>query len=751
MTHRIPVIVWQTPTGTFTATTLDGPRASAVDVTSADALAQLKAYLVWLFRQHEGEPADLREPELRDYKIRVRPEYRTTNDSVFPVGETVQIHVTAVLGKRRDGSGVCIFPTLGHRFTYQPTDPLNELINDAVAQSLGRCTPQELVLRLAPPQISLSAIHLQDRRSRLKDEEFAPPILTRVADRLGQRNRWLRSPRGIGREALVRSLADRLTTGRASLLILGESGVGKSTVITEAALLLRRDLKRDSDAPPPVLWQTSARRLIAGMRYLGQWQERVEQVIAALADNAAVLCVENLLDLVRTGDEQPAASVAAFLIPYLERGELRLVAEVTPRELDACRRLLPGLADLFEVVRVPEFSPTETRTVLDQMLITGARQYHLEAEAGLAELIQRLFRRFVPYATFPGRVAQFTRRLLHERRSVGATHVKVADVLAQFRHDTGLPDVLLRDDIPLPQGEVLHHFQSQILGQPAACQAAAHVVTMLKTGLNDPRRPLGVLLFCGPTGVGKTEMAKALARYLFGDCDAHERLVRLDMSEYSGFGAAERLVSSSNGEVSEFIRKMRRHPFAVVLFDEIEKAAPEVHDALLGLLDEGRLTDRFGRTTNFQSAVVILTSNVGRDRATGVGFDSSAPASLEKIVLSEFRPEFVNRLDAIVPFVALDTDTIGRLAERELESVAKREGLAKMGLKLTWTADVVAHLARVGCDLRYGARPLQRAVERQVVSVVAEWRLEHPQVANSKIVLELRNGAVVVRPVFRST
>ncbi|RPI82077.1 MAG: hypothetical protein EHM42_09890, partial [Planctomycetaceae bacterium] len=134
MTHRIPVILWQSPGGTFTASTLDGPRAAVVDVTAAAALAQLKAYLVWIFRQHEGETPDLRDPELREHEVRVRPEYRTSTDSVFPVGETVQVRVTAVHGKRRDGSGVCVFPTLGQRFTYQATDPLNELVNDAVLQ-----------------------------------------------------------------------------------------------------------------------------------------------------------------------------------------------------------------------------------------------------------------------------------------------------------------------------------------------------------------------------------------------------------------------------------------------------------------------------------------------------------------------------------------------------------------------------------------------------------------------------------------
>src|SRR5204863_8817913 len=166
-----------------------------------------------------------------------------------------------------------------------------------------------------------------------------------------------------------------------------------------------------------------------------------------------------------------------------------------------------------------------------------------------------------------------------------------ADVLAEFQRETGLPEKLLRDDLPLPHEEVLAEFRTAVLGQEAACQVAAGVVTALKSGLNDPERPLGVLLFCGPTGVGKTEMAKALSRFLFGAGGAKDRLVRLDMSEYAGLGAAQRLFQNADGQLSDFIQKVRRQPFVVVLLDEIEKAAPEVLDALLGVLDEGRLTE----------------------------------------------------------------------------------------------------------------------------------------------------------------
>jgi ATP-dependent Clp protease ATP-binding subunit ClpC len=316
-------------------------------------------------------------------------------------------------------------------------------------------------------------------------------------------------------------------------------------------------------------------------------------------------------------------------------------------------------------------------------------------------------------------------------------------VLDRFQREFGLPEQLIRDDLPLPQSEVLAAFEGQILGQPSACQTAAAVVTALKTGLNDPNRPLGVLLFCGPTGVGKTETAKALARYLFGAA-AKERLVRLDMSEYSGYGAAQRLLLSDDGAVSDFLRRVRRQPFVVLLLDEIEKAAPEVLDVLLGVLDEGQLTDRFGRATTFRSAVILMTSNLGAERRSSLGFGDAAQPAFERIAMTAFRPEFFNRIDAVVPFGPLDRATIAKLAERELESIARREGLAMAGRRLTWTPEVLAHLAEAGYDARYGARPLQRAIEREVIAPLSAALLNPDGRTALRFDLILDQGRIVV-------
>ncbi len=225
------------------------------------------------------------------------------------------------------------------------------------------------------------------------------------------------------------------------------------------------------------------------------------------------------------------------------------------------------------------------------------------------------------------------------------------------------------------------------------------------------------------------------------------------MSEYAAPGAAERLVTQPDGQPSELIKRLRGQPFSVVLLDEIEKAASDVFDVLLGVLDEGRLTDRFGRTTNFRSTVVVMTSNLGGEHRGAIGFDAAtrhAPASrhapYERAVTSFFRPEFFNRIDAVVTFESLGADTIGAITRKELSDLARREGLAERGLRLDWSAAVVHHLARAGFDARYGARPLQRTLEKLVVAPLSRWLIDNPHARNRSLMLELdAMGQIAIR------
>jgi ATP-dependent Clp protease ATP-binding subunit ClpC len=585
--------------------------------------------------------------------------------------------------------------------------------------------------------------------------DAAQPALSLVAEPLGDRAARRQLGAAWEREALVAEAVRKLHHERGNLLLVGEPGVGKTTVLAEAVQAVERlhadNIRRQGDTlvSPRIFWLTSAGRLIAGMKYLGQWEERCEAVIDELARLPGVLCVDKLLDLVRTGGSGPTDSLAAFFLPYLQRGELRLAGECTPAELDACRRLLPGFVELFPILNVPPFDRRAALAVLERTAERHARNLRLEVAPGVADRVYHLFRRFTPYQAFPGAAVTFLRDLCerHARSNPGRP-LEPAEVVGHFIRRTGLPEWLLRDEEPLDPEVLKQELRGQVLGQEAAVRAAARVVTTFKAGLNDPGRPLGVLLFAGPTGVGKTELARALARTLFGhgERDASrrdDRLVRLDMSELAGPDAVERLLGPPDGEPGVLIRRLRQQPFCVVLLDEIEKAGPQVFDVLLGVCDEGRLTDRYGRTTTFRSSVVIMTSNLGAGRGEPFGFGGGGTAPYSDAVREFFRPEFFNRLDAVVTFDPLGPAIIDAITRKELAGIGRREGFQRACLRLRWSEALVAWLAKEGFDARYGARPLQRVLERHVVTPLARYLLERPALRDAELTVDRDEHATI--------
>jgi ATP-dependent Clp protease ATP-binding subunit ClpC len=744
--YRFPTLIWKDHQGWYTASLLEWDEYAALAPSPRVAREQLADMLAWKYHRLPYLPApDFRDPTLVEFKVPVRPEYQQ-GERRHPCKDVLSLRVCGVTGRQEQGLFICALPLLGTRFFYSDPATLRSLAIQYAQEQLNGMTPQQLSRYLPPAAVEVDEIVIRVERNAAKETVVEQhELLKSLAEPLGDpRVRRLYS-RPWEREQEVAELRQRLVK-KANVVLVGETGCGKSTVLADAAQQQEKEWSNEKHRAEDDesrttsrrrFWLTGAGRIIAGMKYLGQWEERFEELIAELARTGGILCVDNLLDLLRQGGEGPVNSIAAFLAPYLQRGELTLVAEATPAEFDACRRLLPGFADLFQVLALPAMTRQQAIKVLDRLATIHQQNMHLEVAGGVIDLVFHLFKRFLPYQAFPGPASRFLTQLFESCRQAKKTVVTPDDVLSQFVRQTGLPELFLRDELPLTRAEVLADLRTRIIGQEGAIAEAASLVITFKAGMNDPNRPIGVLLFCGPTGVGKTELARAIARYFFGHGVKADRLIRLDMSEYAGPGAGDRLLTQADGHPSALIRGIREQPFSVVLLDEIEKADAQVFDVLMGAFDEGRMADRFGRTAIFRSAIIILTSNLGVDAQGAFGFGKQDATPYEAHVMDFFRPEFFNRIDAVVSFDALDAASIQAITRKELAEIASREGLVKANIRLIWTDAVVGHLAQTGFDHRYGARPLQRTIERQVIAPLSRYLLANSGLINAVVRLDL--------------
>lgn len=743
---KFPIMLWRDAADNWFGCWIeDSSTGVAIGASPRDVLDQLDVHLT---RRAEREPwmprPEVKNPELLSIRIDVRPEYRE-DKRVYPCTETVAIRLPCLRAKDESGMWACYIPTLKLNFRFHNESDFKKLTTYYAQDRLSGLTPRELARFLPPEEVLLDEIIVRLREEAEWRETEDQHPLSAILDAVTGKRLQGTPLRCWERDAEVADLAARLSAERAHVVIIGRPGTGKSSVLLESIRQVLQKQKNSTDVTQVKreFYRTSAARLISGMRYLGQWEQRCEQVVEFLQQKNGALCIENLLDLLSAGGE-PSSSVAAFFAPFMERGDLQLIAEASPEEFDACRRLLPGFADLFQTLRLPEFTSAQAIRIVDKTAQTLARNLHVEVAAEVAPSICRLFARFQPYRAFPGPAVAFVDELVRRAKRERNTLVATDTALSLFTRRTGLPETLLRDDIPLTREQVLAPLRAKVIGQDDACAAIAGVMLAFKAGLNDPRRPLGVLLFCGPTGVGKTELAKSLARGLFENGAEKDRLIRLDMSEFSGPDAVYRLIGDVASGPGQLAKRVRQQPFSVLLLDEVEKADPGVFDVLLRVFDEGHLTDVLGRPTFFTSCVIVMTSNLGANVLAPMGFARGRVTAYEHEAMGFFRPEFVNRIDAIVPFSPLNEASIRIIVEKELRDLASREGLSQRSLRLTWTPDVIALLAKRGFDARYGARPLQRVLEELIVNPISAFLLKNSATRDRDLQLECIGNVIHV-------
>ena len=595
--------------------------------------------------------------------------------------------------------------------------------------------------------------------------------------------------------------------------LIGEPGVGKTAIAEGLAQKIAAGEVPENMKDKRV-FSLDITSMLAGAKYRGDFEERIKNALQEVTTAGnIILFIDELHTIIGAGAAEGAIDAANILKPQLARGELQLIGATTideyrkhiekdsalerrfqpvmvnePSEEDA-ERILLGLRDKYEAhhkVRIPDASihaavQLSARYISDRQLPDKAidlideaasrvRLKLFTAPPDLKELEEKLKRLSEEKsAAVNAQDFEAAAKLRDEEKTAreqfdtakkkwGETSVRakgevttedIAEIVSSW---TGIPVRQLTEE----ESERLLHIEDtlheRVVGQEEAVSAVARAIRRGRVGLKDPKRPTGSFIFLGPTGVGKTELCKALAESLFGNENA---MIRLDMSEYMEKHSVSKIVGSPPGYVGfdeggQLTEKIRRKPYSVVLFDEIEKAHPDVFNILLQILEDGILTDSQGRRVSFKNTVIIMTSNVGarmitekRNLGFGLGADTKQEEDSRKLVMDElkksFRPEFLNRVDEIIVFHKLTQENIEEIAHKMLEQLVLRS--KGIGVALTFSPEAVTKIAEKGFDPVYGARPLRRAITSEIEDLLSQRLLEKRIVAGRSIRLIVKDGA----------
>ena len=493
-----------------------------------------------------------------------------------------------------------------------------------------------------------------------------------------------------------------------------------------------RTMAWKDETPQPVpIWSVDPNRIIAGMSYVGWWQKRSEAIFNYLAgerhdrknEEPGILIFEQAIALFSIGKSASNNLVLSQVLrPYLERKSFQCILLLTPEEWRVVEEKDRRFGELFHVLRVsPPDMELATRMVLKQRRVL--EQHHgcaIQIQA-ISQLIY-LYRNYLRDQALPGAIMRQMNQLANKYpgQIIDAEEVRVT-----FQEFSGLNRLVFDPSAILGEEYIENRISSQLIGQPQAVQALSNLVYTIKGRLQNPKRPAGTFLFIGPTGVGKTEAAKVLAGMLLS---SSELLIRFDMNEFSDPYAFHRLIGDENNPDGLLTAAVRQNPFAVILLDEIEKADSRVHDLLLQVLDDGRLTDSRGRTCSFLNTVIVLSSNVGaRESQTQLGFEETRPDPefiYRKALERTFRPEFINRIDEIVVFNHLDQEAILGIARLQIRALLQRDGFLRRLTILNVEKDALAWVAKRGFNHSMGGRALKRQLEKDLTHLSARRLLE---------------------------
>jgi len=527
-------------------------------------------------------------------------------------------------------------------------------------------------------------------------------------------------------EALAAARAALARKPPASFLVSGEAGVGKTAFVhTLGAHLIDEGW---------TIFEASAADVIAGQTYMGELEQRMRVLLFNLgADKHVVWYVPAFHELFYSGRHRYSpVGLLDLILPAVEAGRLCVIGEVRPASLEKVLQQRPRLRHAFKSLVLESLPARATLDLAARLVQQDFAPAGVQVDNAVLDDAFELARHYLSASAAPGNLIDLLRqtRQLVTSDTPGGRRMTRADLLATLSQMTGLPRDVLDDRQGLDRAALRSFFERRVMGQPEAVSCLVDRIVMLKAGLTDPTRPIGVFLFAGPTGTGKTEVAKTLAEFLFG---AAQRMIRLDMSEFQEPQSLARIVGEPGeaGETDALVNRIRKQPFSVVLLDEFEKANPRVWDLFLQVFDDARLTDANGNLADFRHSIIVLTSNLGAadHRGGSLGFTSNdgafSEAQVMRVIGDTFRPEFVNRLDRVVVFRPLSRGVMRDILRKELAGVLGRRGFRNREWAVEWEESALEFLLDRGFTRDMGARPLRRAIDQHVLAPIAATIVEH--------------------------
>jgi len=560
---------------------------------------------------------------------------------------------------------------------------------------------------------------------------ISTPLLDAIGRDMTDLSRRGKLPAIVGRNHEVELLIEVLLRhGKNNALLLGEAGVGKTAVAEKLA----GDIAA-GNVPEVLLGkrlvELNVGTLVAGTKYRGEFEEKLQAVITEvqLAGNI-ILLIDEFHTLMGAGAVEDGSTDASDILkPALARGEITCIGITTENEYMKFVEPDGALVRRFQIIRVEEPTSEQSFQILEGIKGKFEAHHNLKVRSDHLHIIIDLCVRYLSSRKFPDKAIDVLASVASRAQLRGVEIT--ADLIAEIVGDmVGVPITSLQS----PEAQQLTNLEmilsERVVGQADAIQAVARAVRLSRVGLNDERKPIGIFLFTGPTGVGKTELARSLAEVVFG---SEKALIRFDMSEFSEKHSVSRLIGSPPGyigydEAGQLTQSLREHPYSVILFDEVEKAHPDVFDLFLQLFDEGRLTDTHGRSIDGRHAIFILTSNIGSTHfvtKSSISFQHEQVSTRQvntQVILTDirqhFRAEFLNRIDQIVIFNQLTEDDLRAIARMELKVVSER--LQRKGIELRVEETAIDYIVHLASDTNLGARALKRQIQKDIIAPISD-------------------------------